>query len=357
MLMVRGTTLTIVMLASLLGSQAVLAASDVADAVMSKDSQRLEQLLASKKADVNAAQPDGTTALHWAAYYGDIDVAAKLLKARANPALTTGTGMTPLALACEAGNADLVKLLLKSKADPNQVLQNGETPLMMAARTGSVPVIELLLAKHASIDAREKLRGTTALMWAAANSNTDAVRLLIRKGADINARSATVSPGRRPYLADSGRARIEEFIKGVGQGGTVVAVDAPDAAKPADPAQKEAADRKLAAEREAAKKTLQAFPPDEDLKRGNKQWGGLTPLIFAARDGNIETVRALLDAGSCSNARPIRISQMKVAGIRSTSRPTTGTSKAATIPLASRTWITSSTSSCCSRPARIRISA
>src|SRR6185295_18253166 len=247
MLMVRGTTLTIVMLASLLGSQAVLAASDVADAVMSKDSQRLEQLLASKKADVNAAQPDGTTALHWAAYYGDIDVAAKLLKARANPALATGTGMTPLALACEAGNADLVKLLLKSKADPNQVLQNGETPLMMAARTGSVPVIELLLAKHANIDAREKLRGTTALMWAAANSNTDAVRLLIKKGAEINARSATVAPGRRPYLADSGRARIEEFIKGVGQGGTVVSVDAPDAAKPADPAQKQAADQKLAA--------------------------------------------------------------------------------------------------------------
>jgi ankyrin repeat protein len=301
MLMVRGTALTIVMLASLLGSQAVRAASDVADAVMSKDSQRLEQLLASKKADVNAAQADGTTALHWAAYYGDINVAAKLLKARANPALTTGTGMTPLALACEAGNADLVKVLLKAKADPNQVLQNGETPLMMAARTGSVPVIELLLAKKANIDAREKLRGTTALMWAAANSNTDAVQLLIKKGADINARSATVAPGRRPYLADSGRARIEEFIKGVGQGGTVVSVDAPDAAKPADPAQKEAADKKLAAEREAAKKTLQAFPPDEDLKRGTKQWGGLTPLIFAARDGNVETVRALLDAGANVN--------------------------------------------------------
>jgi ankyrin repeat protein len=298
MSMVRGTTLTVVMLASLLGSQAVLAASDVADAVMSKDSQRLTQLLASKKADVNAAQADGTTALHWAAYHGDIDLAAKLLKAHANPALTTGTGMTPLALACEAGNADLVKLLLKAKADPNQVLQNGETPLMMAARTGSVPVIELLLAKHADINAREKLRGTTALMWAAANSNTDAVRLLIKKGADINARSATVAPGRRPYLADSGRARIEEFIKGVGQGGTVVSVDAPDAAKPADPAQKAEAERKLAAEREAAKKTLQAFPPDEDLKRGNKQWGGLTPLIFATRDGNIETVRALLDAGA-----------------------------------------------------------
>jgi ankyrin repeat protein len=206
--------------------------------------------------------------------------------------------VTPLALACEAGDVEMVRLLLKHRANPNQELKNGETPLMMAARTGSVPVIELLLAKHADINAREKLRGTTALMWAAANSNTDAVRLLIKKGADINARSATVAPGRRPYLADSGRARIEEFIKGVGQGGTVVSVDAPDAAKPADPAQKAEAERKLAAEREAAKKTLQAFPPDEDLKRGNKQWGGLTPLIFATRDGNIETVRALLDAGA-----------------------------------------------------------
>jgi uncharacterized protein len=269
---------------------------------MRRDAARLKQLI-SAKADVNAAQADGTTALHWAAYHGDIASADALLRARANPSVVTGTGMTPLALACEAGNADLVRLLLKRRADPNQTLGNGETPLMMAARTGRVPVIELLLKRGAKIDAREKLRGTTALMWAAANSNTDAVRLLIAKGADINARSATVAPGRKPYLADSGRARIQEFIDGVGQGGTVVEVDAPDAKSPADPVAREAAHRRLEAEREVAKRTISSFPAPDSGRRPEKQFGGLTPLLFAAREGNLETLKVLLEAGADVNQK------------------------------------------------------
>lgn len=279
---------------------AAFAASDVADAVMRRDSARLEQLIKAK-ADVNAAQADGTTALHWAAYHGDTTVATRLLKARANPAAVTGTGMTPLALACEAGNEKMVELLLKRRADPNQTLKNGETPLMMAARTGSVPVIKLLLAKRADINAKESLRGTTALMWAAANSNTDAVRLLIENGADINAKSATVAPGRRPYLADSGRARIQEFIDGRGQGGTVVQIDAPDAKAPGDANARAEAQRRLEEERAVAKRTLAEFPDASDARRTDKRWGGLTPLIFAARDGNQETVKALLDAGADVN--------------------------------------------------------
>ena len=152
------------------------------------------------------------------------------------------------------------RLLFKAGADPNQTLGNGETPLMMAARTGSVPVIELLLERGARIDAREKLRGTTALMWAVANSNTDAVRLLIARGADVNARSATVAPGRKPYLADSGRARIQEFIDGVGQGGTVVEVDAPDAKAAADPQAREVARKRLEAERVVARRAIANLP-------------------------------------------------------------------------------------------------
>ncbi len=167
-----------------------------------------------------------------------------MLSKGAKPSAITDTGFTPLALACESGNAEMVKLLLRKRADPNQTLKNGETPLMMAARTGNVPVLEALLSAGAKIEARETLRGTSALMWAAANANADAVRLLIRKGADIGARSATAAPGRKPYLAESGRFRIQEFIDGKGQGGTVVEVDSPDAKT------------RLAEERVVAERTL-----------------------------------------------------------------------------------------------------
>jgi ankyrin repeat protein len=279
----------------LCGHGLAMAASDVADAVMHRDSAQLTQLIRAK-ADVNAAQADGSTALHWAAYHGDIQAATALLKARANPAATTDTGMTPLALACEAGNAEMVRLLLKHRADPNQLLKNGETPLMMAARTGSVPVVELLLKRGAKLDTRERLRGTTALMWAAANSNTEAVRFLIAKGANVGERSATTPPGRKPYLADSTRARIQEFIDGVGQGGTVVEVDAPDAKQSDDPKVREEAHRRLEAERAVAKRTMSTFPKPAAEPRTTKQWGGLTPLIFAARQGDLETVQVLLDA-------------------------------------------------------------
>ncbi len=172
---------------------------------------------------------------------------------------------------------------------------------MMAARTGNVVVLELLLAKGAQVDAREKLRGTTALMWAAANSNTAAVKLLVKKGADISARSATTPPGRRPYLADSGRARIKEFIDGVGQGGTVVAVDAPDAKTSDDPQVAIEAKRRLEAEIEVAKRTLDQFPSPDTEGRSKKQWGGLTPLLFAVREGNPDTVKALVEAGADVN--------------------------------------------------------
>src|SRR5262249_18310687 len=154
------------------------------------------------------------------------------------------------------------------------------------------------LAKGAKINEREKLRGTTALMWAAANSNADAVRVLISRGAEINSRSGTVAPGRRPYLAETGRSRIQEFIDGRGQGGTVVEVDAPDAKISNDPNARAEADKRLADEREVAKRTITAFPQPEAAKRSTKQWGGLTPLQFAVREGSMDTVKTLVDAGA-----------------------------------------------------------
>lgn len=296
----RRTNLTLLMLACALCQGAALAASNVADAVMRRDAALLQQLI-SARADVNAAQPDGTTALHWAAYQSDTTAARQLLANGANPAAVTGTGMTPLVLACQAGDAEMVRLLLKARADVNQPLKNGETPLMMAARTGSVPVIELLLAAGAKIDAREKLRGTSALMWAAADANAEAVRLLIAKGADVNAHSATTAPGRGPYLAQTGRARIQEFIEGRGQGGTVVQVDAADTTHAGDAEAGAAARKRLEEERATARRTLSSFPEPAPGRRSDKQWGGLTPLQFATREGSLETVKALLDAGADVN--------------------------------------------------------
>ncbi|HUK00835.1 MAG TPA: ankyrin repeat domain-containing protein [Steroidobacteraceae bacterium] len=279
------------------------AGSEVADAVMNQDSARLHQLLG-QKADVNVAQPDGSTALHWAAYHADVDAASRLIAAGANPSLVTTTGMTALALACQAGSAEVVGRLLKAGADPNQALSSGETPLMMAARTGSVAVLTLLLEHGAQIDAREKLRGTTALMWAAANANPAAVRLLAQKGADVNARSAATRPGRPPYLAPPGRDRIQEFIDARGLGGTIVDQELPDA-KPPDAKDAEAAiaaqHAKNARQQAAARAVMAEAPAVHPVKPSRKQWGGLTPLIFATREGDLDSVKILLAAGADVN--------------------------------------------------------
>ncbi len=265
-----------------------LAASDLADAVMQQDTARVAALLRAH-ADVNAAQPDGSTALHWAAYRGDVRTAAELLAAGARPNVKTDTGMTPLLLACQAGNADLVKLLLKSGANVSQTLTHGETPLMMAARTGSVPVLKLLLAHGAEVNAREHLRGTTALMWAAANSNTDAVRLLISSGADVSARSGTTPPGRRPYLAETGRSRISQFAYGYGLAGIIVKQASAESQK------------EVQEEIATARAVLERYPLPKLPQASKNPWGGLTPLIFATRQGDFATVKALLDAGANVN--------------------------------------------------------
>jgi ankyrin repeat protein len=277
-----------------------LAGENIVDAIMRQDNARLQLL--KKAQDVNAAQPDGSTALHWAAYHSDVAATKALLAKGAKASALTDTGVTPLELACEAGNAQIVRMLLKAGADANQTLRNGETPLMMAARTGRVPVLEVLLANGAKIDEREKLRGTTALMWAAANSNPEAVRFLVKKGADVNAKSGTTAPGRRPYLAPPGRERIQEFIDGTGLRGAVVEQDVPDATKPGEKkmadAERAEARRRFEAQQNAAKAAISRFPETAPYgQRGDRKWGGLTPIIFAAREGNLESVKILLDAG------------------------------------------------------------
>jgi ankyrin repeat protein len=283
------------------------AAADVADAAMRGDEAAVRGLL-EQGADAAAAQPDGATALHWAAYRGDAGVAKLLLDAGARVAAGNRNGMTPLALACMNGGRDIVALLLDAGADPNERLPNGETPLMMAARTGKPETVELLIERGADVNAAENLRGTTALMWAAAYQNPAAVAVLLEHGADYAARSKAVPRGRRPYLADTTRSRIEDFKRGVGQAGTSIPVDLGEGAQAArysdDDSGAPVPQRAAPQVAEVAGAEEPAPPSDEDpnaMRGPPEQWGGLTPLVFAARQGDLDSARLLLDAGADVN--------------------------------------------------------
>jgi len=144
--------------------------------------------LVQERADVNAAEPDGTTALHWASYRDDGESADLLIKAGANVNAANDLGATPLWNASLNGSAAMVRRLLQAGANPNALLLLGETPLMAAARSGNADAVEQLLARGANVNARAA-RGQTALMWAAAQKHPGVVKALLTHKADVHARS------------------------------------------------------------------------------------------------------------------------------------------------------------------------
>jgi ankyrin repeat protein len=146
--------------------------------------------LLERGADVNAAEADGTTALHWATRAADTQLMTRLLAAGAEVNASNRYGVTPLQLAAENGNVDSLRTLLTAGANANAVLPEGETVLMTAARTGVPDAVLVLLNAGADLHARERWYGETALLWAAAEDHADVVRLLIAHGADVNERSA-----------------------------------------------------------------------------------------------------------------------------------------------------------------------
>ena len=158
------------------------------EAVQQRNTASVRALLG-RGVDVNASEPDGTTALHWAAHQGDLDVLDLLLGAGVNVRAANRYGVTPLPLACENGNAAVIERLLIAGADPNVVLPGGQTALMTAARTGRADAVKVLLAHGADANATEGLRGQTALMWAAANGHAAAAAVLLAGGADRDATS------------------------------------------------------------------------------------------------------------------------------------------------------------------------
>ena len=272
--------------AALLMSVTLSAASrsEIADAVMRGDRNATQTLL-DQRVDVNAPQSDGATALHWAVYQNDPATVELLIRAGANVNAVNRDGANVLSLACINGNAVIIETLLRAGANANERLANGETPLMMAARTGDVESMKVLLRKGADVNTKEPIRGTTALMWAAAESHPAAIKLLIENGADISARSNAAPKGRSAYLAPTAKERARQ--EGPGRAG---------------------GQRGQRGQRPAAASASASTAVDQDLaerieflNRGDQDGGGLTALVFAARQGNIESVRIILDAGANPN--------------------------------------------------------
>ena len=184
----RQTILVTVLVCCTCGAAAWAVPADppLADAAEKADWQRVRTILG-EKPDANAAQLDGMTALHWAAYHDQVEATKLLLAAGASAKCANRYGVTPLSLACMNGNAELVRMLLAGGADANATLRGGETALMTASRTGRPAPVQALLDAGAKVDAADR-KGQTALMWAAADGQADVVELLIKAGADVRMR-------------------------------------------------------------------------------------------------------------------------------------------------------------------------
>jgi ankyrin repeat protein len=157
------------------------------DAAKNGDKDTLRTLI-QKGVNVNTAEGDGTTALHWASYRDDIELADILIRAGAKVNAANDLGATALWTASQNGSEAMVRRLLEARANPNAALLAGETPLMVGSRSGNPKVVEQLLAKGANVNAHGS-RGQTALMWAVSEKHPDVVKVLIAHGANINARS------------------------------------------------------------------------------------------------------------------------------------------------------------------------
>jgi ankyrin repeat protein len=262
--------------------------SPVADAAMRGDGPAVRHLV-EQKADVNAPQADGATAIQWAAYRGDLEMAELLIAAGADVRAPNREGATPLSLAALNGNAAIIERLLAAGADPNQRGPNGETPLMFASRNGTIQAIQALLNHKADVNAKEKLRGTTALMWAAEQSHSAAVKLLIDHGADLGATSNADSKGGTAYLAPTPKQRA--ISDGIAPDGTFIGNARRGRPQPA-------ANAAVAVDIAAA----DAAAADAAFNRTqNTKGGGLTALMYAARQGDLETARILVQAGADVN--------------------------------------------------------
>ena len=182
----RNITGTVLLTLGLIAPAMAAPRAELADAAEQREMATVRKLLGTG-ADVNAAQVDGTTALHWATYNDDAGTVALLVRAGASVNAVNRYGVPPLTQACTNGNAAIVKQLLDAGADPNATMKGGETVLMLASRAGNIDAVKALLARGANPNAKERL-GQTALMWAAAEGHTAVVRVLMEAKADVSAK-------------------------------------------------------------------------------------------------------------------------------------------------------------------------
>jgi len=263
--------------------QAQAPRSAVADAAMAKDAALVRQLLKSG-ADANGSQGDGMSALHWASLHGDAAMAEMLIVAGANVRATTRIGgFTALHLASQAGKAAVVAPLVKGRAAVDARTATGATALMLAAGAGSAEILRTLAEAGADLNSTETANGQSALMFAASGGRTEAAAMLIAKGADLTLRSRVVDLTKlevpEEVLQDQLRQQQTPAVRNEGGAATPAAA----AAAPSSSSRMAGVSR----------------PYKYNELIGN--YGGLTALHFAARQGATDTVRALVEGGADVN--------------------------------------------------------
>jgi len=297
-------SMLLAMLLSVMMPAASTADVRLLDSVVKGDRNAVRSLL-KNHVDVNAAQPDGSTALMLAAERNDVEIADLLIRAKANVNVVNEYGATALSVACATGNVALIKLLLDARADPNAPLLSGETPLMTAVDSGNRDAASLLLEHGADVNARETNGGQTTLMWAAANRSPDIVRLLVDHGADPRARS---TGGFTPLLFAAQQGDIESGRLLLQAG--------------ADVNDRSGNDRKTALMVAAAggNREFSVLLLEKGANHALSDDGGFTALHYAASDKDgADIVRALLMHGAHPNPRTTRDSREYVyAGVNLT---------------------------------------
>lgn len=221
--------------------------------------------------DVNRRNPDGSTPLQWAVYAGNVAEVKRLLRAGARVALANNYGATPMSLAAEVANTEILKVLLEVGANVDSPNADGQTALQAVARTGNVEAARLLIDRGATVDAREKWGGQTALMWAAARRHPEMMRLLIAKGAAVNA--VSIDRDYQRHVTAEGRP------KSLDSGGLTPLLYA---------ARENCA---------ACVDVLVAAGADLDLPDPD----GVTPLHVAIMNANWDVAKQLIDAGADVN--------------------------------------------------------
>ena len=258
---------------------------------------------------------DGATALHWAVYHDDREAIDLLINSGAKIDVKNREGVTPLRLASLYGNVPLIDRLIKAGADAKQRGPAGETMVMLAARNGNPEAIRLLVAASADVNAKEPIRGTTALMWAAEQRHPQAVKALLEARADFSAKSGPAGLPRnymaprlnaarvqaanrvRAEAAKAGRT-YEEQLAFEAANGTIAVRRIGDAGRLPRPEEVPQTPRRPPANSTAEEEDNNDFVFAGLVGSGG---GGLTALVLAAREGDLESAKLLLDAGADVN--------------------------------------------------------